>query len=55
MIDRELRARVTQANHADATAVRMHVEGIGHELWVDAGAGYAQTDQDALIAYLLTL
>jgi hypothetical protein len=55
LIDRELRASVVDANRRDATLARMHVEGIGHEFWVDEKAGYSHDDQSALIAYLLDL
>jgi len=55
LIDRDLRGRVIRANHADKVASRMHVEGIGHEIWVDPAGGYALDDQRALIAYLLNL
>ena len=55
LVDRELRARVIDANHGSAEMVRMNVEGSGHTLWVDQAAGYDPEDQSALVGYLLSL
>ena len=54
MVDRELRKQVIGANAADPNLSAMRVEGIGHEIWVDAGAGFTEADQHDLIHYLLT-
>lgn len=54
LLDHELRKRVVAANHASAELRAMNVQGIGHEFWVDAAAGFARADQDALVHYLLT-
>lgn len=54
LIDRELRARVVAANHASAALRRVNVEGIGHEYWIDAQAGYTKQQQQAVIGYLFT-
>lgn len=48
LVDRELRRRVTEANHADKNLAAIGVEGIGHEYWVDS-----PDDQRALVAWLL--
>ncbi len=53
LVDRELRARVLAANGADPDLEKVHVRGMGHEIWVDAAAGFTKADQDALIEYLL--
>jgi hypothetical protein len=54
LVDRELRARVVAANRGNADLATQHIEGTGHELWVDAGSGFSAADQEALVAYLLT-
>lgn len=55
LVDRQLRARTIRANQADEDLVRVHVQGVGHEFWVDEAAGFSRADQDALIQYLLWL
>lgn len=55
LLDRELRARVIAANHADAARWALHVRGVGHEFWVDPGAGFTPAEQRALVEYLLSL
>lgn len=55
LIDRELRRRVLAANLASSAAQMAHATGQGHAHWVDQQAGYTREDQDALIAYLLSL
>lgn len=55
LLDRQLRAAAVAANQADPNLVRANVEGIGHEFWVDAEAGFGLHDQDALILFLLSL
>lgn len=55
LVDRELRAKAVRANQADADLVRVHVQGVGHEFWVDEAAGFTRDEQDALIQYLLWL
>ena len=54
LIDRDLRRRVVDANHADEDLRKMNVEGIGHAFWVDAVGGFTSQQQEALILYLLT-
>jgi hypothetical protein len=53
MVDRTLRAKVIEANHADAELASVGVEGVGHEYWVDAETGFGPDDQAALVAWLL--
>jgi len=53
LLDRDLRRRVIAANAADPALRQVHVQGIGHEKWVDRAAGYTKQEQDALIDYLL--
>jgi hypothetical protein len=55
LLDRQLRSQVVAANEAVPDLEAMHVHGIGHELWVDAAAGFSDAEQQALIDYLLTL
>lgn len=55
LLDRELRARVIAANHADAARWALHTRGVGHEFWVDPGAGFTPAEQGALVEYLLSL
>jgi hypothetical protein len=55
LLDRELRARVVRANAGDPGLRRVNVEGVGHEFWVDEAAGFAADEQEAIIAYLLTI
>lgn len=55
LLDRELRARVIAANHADLPRWSLHVRGVGHEFWVDPGAGFTPAEQAALVEYLLSL
>ena len=54
LIDRDLRARVTAANASSPELVRMNVQGLGHNYWVDARSGFTTNQQRALILYLLT-
>ena len=54
LVDRELRARVVAANQADPDLVRMNVQGVGHNFWVDSLSGFNSEQQQALILYLLS-
>jgi hypothetical protein len=54
LIDRDLRAKVIAANKSDPVLVENHVEGVGHNFWVDQKAGFSAEEQSALIKYLLT-
>lgn len=55
LLDRDLRARVVEANRAAGLEEAANAAGIGHEHWADAQAGFARQEQDDLIAYLLSL
>jgi hypothetical protein len=55
LVDKRLRGKVVEANHADRGLREAHVEGVGHEFWVDETTGFTRREQDALIHYLLTL
>ncbi|HLH10554.1 MAG TPA: cytochrome C oxidase Cbb3 [Methylovirgula sp.] len=55
LIDRRLRARVIAANAASPEAQLSHISGAGHEFWVDPQAGFSAADQQALIAYLVSI
>ena len=55
LIDRDLRAKVVAANKSSDTARSARVTGEGHTYWADAGSGVSRQDQDALIAYLLSI
>ncbi|KFM98543.1 electron transport protein [Bacillus clarus] len=54
LVDKKQRERVIAANRL-ANLQQVHVQGIGHEYWVDASTGFSNQEQDALIRYLLTL
>jgi hypothetical protein len=53
LVDQKLRAAVVAANRGNLDLVRMHVEGIGHDFWVDPSNGYSPDEQAALVGYLL--
>ncbi len=55
LVDRQLREQVIQANRRSRQLRQTHVQGIGHEFWVDSSTGFTQTEQLALIRYLLSL
>jgi hypothetical protein len=53
LIDKKLREKVITANHSVKELKEVHVQGIGHDYWVDSSTGFSREDQDALIKYLL--
>ena len=55
LVDRDLRAKVINANKASEPARRARVTGEGHAFWADARSGIAKDEQDALVAYLLSI
>lgn len=55
LLDRRRRARVVEANAADAALARLNVRGEGHAYWVDAEAGYSDAERRALVDFLLSL
>lgn len=54
LVDKQLRGKVIAANRS-AGLDQVHVQGIGHEYWVDASTGFTQQQQDALIRYMLSI
>lgn len=54
LVDKQLREKVIAANRS-ANLQQVHVQGIGHEYWVDSSTGFTQEEQDALIDYLMSL
>jgi hypothetical protein len=55
LVDKNLRQKVINANQSSKQLQDMHIQGIGHEYWVDASTGFTKSEQDALIHYLLSL
>jgi len=55
LVDRDLRAKVVAANAGSERQRTARVTGEGHAHWADAGAGVSQEEQDALVAYLLSV
>jgi hypothetical protein len=55
LMDRELRAPVIAANMADPRLRAANASGEGHAFYVDAAAGFSREQQNALIAFLLSL
>ncbi|HYG58262.1 MAG TPA: hypothetical protein VD902_09410, partial [Symbiobacteriaceae bacterium] len=55
LVDRDLRKRVIAANKESQSLGAVHVQGIGHEFWVDQGAGFTAEEQAALLKYLLSI
>lgn len=55
LIDRDLREAVFEANRIEALLQLQRVTGEGHTYWVDDEAGYDPDDQEALVAFLLSL
>lgn len=54
LVDRKLREKVIAANRS-AGLEQVHVQGIGHEYWVDSSTGFTKQQQEALIEYLLSI
>lgn len=55
LVDKKLREKVVAANRRSNALQETHVQGIGHEFWVDETTGFTKEEQDALIKYLLSL
>jgi hypothetical protein len=55
LIDQPLRQQVIEANHNAEDLLQAHVQGIGHEFWIDDAHGFSRTDQDAVIHYLFSI
>ncbi len=54
LLDRGIRAVVVRENRLREDLKRSHVDGAGHEFWVDPDAGYSPRDQTDLIEYLIS-
>ncbi|MCZ8516301.1 electron transport protein [Paenibacillus filicis] len=54
LVDKNLREKNVTANRS-AGLEQVHVQGIGHEYWVDSSTGFTKQQQDALIKYLLSI
>ncbi|UOE93165.1 electron transport protein [Alkalihalobacillus sp. LMS39] len=55
VVDRTLRENVVEANKANKQLQGAHVDGSGHEYWVDEESGFTKEEQEALVKYLLSL
>ncbi len=55
LVDKKLREQVVNANRSSKDLQSVHVQGIGHEFWVDSSTGFTEKEQEALIKYLLSL
>lgn len=55
LVDRTLRQASIVQNRANSDLQRTHVDGSGHNYWVDAQGGFTVQDQTDLIQFLLSL
>jgi len=55
MVDSRLREKVIESNAKNKSLSTANVTGKGHSFWVDQTTGFSESEQDALIHYLLTL
>jgi hypothetical protein len=55
LVDKKLREQVVAANQSSKQLQSVHVQGIGHEFWVDSTTGFTEKEQEALIQYLQSL
>lgn len=55
LLDRELRAVAIAANRANSDLQSTHVDGSGHEYWVDQQSDFTPQEQTDLIQFLLSL
>ncbi|WP_096202551.1 hypothetical protein [Bacillus sp. FJAT-45350] len=55
LFDRKLRKKVIEANRAESDLEDVHIDGSGHEFWVDETTGFTAEEQEALIKYLLSI
>lgn len=55
LLDRNLRKVAIAANRNNPDLQATHVDGSGHEYWVDRQAGFSLKDQTALIQFLLSI
>lgn len=55
LLDRTLRAIAIAQNRQNSDLQGTHVDGTGHEYWVDQAAGFSPEEQTALIEFLLAI
>lgn len=55
LLDRKLRAAAVAGNLANSDLQATHVDGSGHEYWVDQQAGFTSQEQTDLIQFLLAI
>ncbi len=55
LLDKELRAKVIQANQSDPGLVRSNLDGTGHEFYVDPTTGFSYKEQEDLVNFILSL
>lgn len=55
LVDRQLRAKVVEANKENPALVRSNLDGSGHDFYVDKAAGFTSAQQTDLINFLLAL
>lgn len=55
LVDRDLRKEAILSNRQDPRLQKSHVEGIGHEYWIDKQAGFSAEEQNSAIEFLLSL
>jgi hypothetical protein len=55
LVDRKLRQKTVAVNRANEELGRSHIDGSGHNYWVDPEAGFTVQDQTDLIQFLLSL
>ncbi|RSK52816.1 electron transport protein [Bacillus canaveralius] len=55
LIDRDLRQEVIKNNQSSQHLQDVRVTGKGHEFWVDSDNGFSETEQKALVEYLMSL
>jgi hypothetical protein len=55
LLDRDLRAKVIQANQSDPGLIRANLDGTGHEFYVDPMAHFSYQEQEDLVNFLLAL
>ncbi|WP_078430338.1 electron transport protein [Alkalihalobacterium alkalinitrilicum] len=55
LLDKKLRQKVIEANKSNKDLHDVHVQGIGHEYWVDQNTRFTEEEQQALIQFLLSI
>jgi hypothetical protein len=55
LLDSQLRTQVIAANRANPALVRSHLDGTGHEFYVDQTTGFTPAQQTDLVNFLLAL